>query len=123
MKKIITSFMEHEALKKQPPVLIDVGASGEIHKEWALIAPYAVCIAFDGDADRCLCVDENGNEKETISFGPVCVHPKYQRMGYGKILIEHSFEKAKEKIPFHSIFQKCIYFLQITYARKQTKRM
>ena len=49
MKKIITRFMEHEALKKQPPVLIDVGASGEIHKEWALIAPYAVCIAFDGD--------------------------------------------------------------------------
>ena len=41
-------------------------------------------------------IDENGNEKETISFGPVCVHPKYQRMGYGKILIEHSFEKAKE---------------------------
>ena len=26
-------------------------------------------------------IDENGNEKETISFGPVCVHPKYQRMG------------------------------------------
>ncbi len=41
-------------------------------------------------------IDENGNEKETISFGPVCVHPKYQRMGYGKILIEHSFEKARE---------------------------
>ena len=41
-------------------------------------------------------VDENGEEKETVSFGPVCVHPKYQRMGYGKILIEYSFEKAME---------------------------
>lgn len=41
-------------------------------------------------------VDENGEEKETVSFGPVCVHPKYQRMGYGKILIEYSFEKARE---------------------------
>ncbi|MBR1952627.1 MAG: FkbM family methyltransferase [Lentisphaeria bacterium] len=49
MKKLIVRFMEHEALKKQPPVLVDVGASGEVHKEWALIAPYAICIAFDGD--------------------------------------------------------------------------
>ncbi len=41
-------------------------------------------------------VDESGKEKEILSFGPICVLPKYQRMGYGKILIEHSFAKAVE---------------------------
>lgn len=39
-------------------------------------------------------IDETGTEKIVLSFGPVCVIPEYQRMGYGKILIEHSFAKA-----------------------------
>ena len=40
--------------------------------------------------------DENGEEKTIVSFGPISVHPDFQRMGYGKILIEHSFAKAAE---------------------------
>lgn len=32
-----------------PPVLIDIGASGAIHKIWKKIAPYSICIAFDAD--------------------------------------------------------------------------
>ena len=39
-------------------------------------------------------VDESGAEKEILTFGPVCIMPEYQRMGYGKMLMEHSFEKA-----------------------------
>jgi len=39
-------------------------------------------------------VDESGEEKEILTFGPVCITPEYQRMGYGKMLIEHSFERA-----------------------------
>jgi predicted N-acetyltransferase YhbS len=39
-------------------------------------------------------VDESGEEKEILTFGPVCIIPEYQRMGYGKMLMEHSFEKA-----------------------------
>ena len=39
-------------------------------------------------------VDEAGEEKEILTFGPVCIMPKYQRMGYGRMLIEHSFDKA-----------------------------
>ena len=41
-------------------------------------------------------IDETGIEKEILTFGPVCILPKYQRMGYGKMLIEHSFTKAME---------------------------
>jgi predicted N-acetyltransferase YhbS len=39
-------------------------------------------------------VDESGEEKEILTFGPVSITPDYQRMGYGKMLMEHSFEKA-----------------------------
>lgn len=39
-------------------------------------------------------VDESGEEKEILTFGPVSIMPEYQRMGYGKILMEHSFTQA-----------------------------
>lgn len=40
--------------------------------------------------------DEKGEEKQILTFGPVSILPEYQRRGYGKRLIEHSFEKAAE---------------------------
>lgn len=39
-------------------------------------------------------VDESGEEKDILTFGPVCIVPEYQRKGYGKKLLEYSFEKA-----------------------------
>lgn len=39
-------------------------------------------------------VDEAGEEKEILTFGPVSILPEYQRMGYGKKLMEHSFDRA-----------------------------
>lgn len=39
-------------------------------------------------------VDENKEEKEILTFGPVSVDPLYQRRGYGKMLMEHSFLHA-----------------------------
>mgnify|MGYP001203911163 CR=1 FL=1 len=38
--------------------------------------------------------DDTGEEKEILTFGPLSILPGYQRMGYGKMLLEHSFEKA-----------------------------
>lgn len=40
--------------------------------------------------------DQSGEEKEILTFGPVSILPQYQRMGYGKLLLEHSFGKAVE---------------------------
>lgn len=40
--------------------------------------------------------NENGCEKEILTFGPVSIHLAYQRMGYGKMLMEHSFQTAKQ---------------------------
>lgn len=41
-------------------------------------------------------IDEEGRPKNILTFGPVCVLPAYQRMGFGKKLMEHSFKKAVE---------------------------
>ncbi len=40
--------------------------------------------------------DENGTEKEILTFGPVSILPECQRKGYGKMLIEHSLKRAAE---------------------------
>ena len=38
---------------------------------------------------------------DAVSLGPVSVHPQYQRMGYGKKLIEFTLKKAEDmEIPF-----------------------
>ena len=34
--------------------------------------------------------------KDILTFGPLTIHPDYQRKGHGKKLMEHSFSKAKE---------------------------
>ncbi len=42
-------------------------------------------------------IDEQGSEKDILSFGPISVHPDYQRNGYGRKILEHSFKKAEEQ--------------------------
>lgn len=39
-------------------------------------------------------MSDKGEEKEILTFGPLTIMPEYQRMGYGKILMEHSFKEA-----------------------------
>lgn len=39
-------------------------------------------------------VDEAGEEKKILTFGPVSIEPALQRRGYGKQLMEYSFAKA-----------------------------
>lgn len=41
-------------------------------------------------------IDELGNIKQILTFGPISIQPEYQRKGYGKALLEHSFKKAAE---------------------------
>lgn len=46
---MIDQILEHPSLREQPPVLVDIGASGKIHEDWAPLAPYSICVAFDAD--------------------------------------------------------------------------
>ena len=41
--------LQQPELVEAPPILVDVGASGTIHKEWRPFARRSICIAFDAD--------------------------------------------------------------------------
>ena len=45
---------------------------------------------------RAKLVADDGAEKDILSFGPFTIHPDYQRKGYGRKLLERSFEIARE---------------------------
>jgi len=40
--------------------------------------------------------NENDEEKQILTFGPLSISPDYQRKGFGKKLLEHSIIKAQE---------------------------
>ena len=42
-------------------------------------------------------IHESGNALDILTFGPVSIAPKYQRQGYGSLLIDHSIQKAIER--------------------------
>ncbi len=45
---------------------------------------------------RAKLIANDGTQKEILSFGPFTIHPDYQRKGYGRKLLNHSFEVAKK---------------------------
>lgn len=49
MKNLIQIILNSPDLISSPPVLVDIGASGQLHKKWKLIAKHSICIAFDAD--------------------------------------------------------------------------
>lgn len=59
-----------------------------VEKEGKLIGQ-AVCVRSK------ICLDD-GNILPTLTLGPICILPEYQRKGYGKILLEYLFERAKK---------------------------
>ena len=40
--------------------------------------------------------NEQGEVKQILTFGPVSILPEHQRKGYGKIMLEESFQRAAE---------------------------
>ena len=46
---IFDEILNRPEFINNPPVLVDIGASGKIHSKWKRIAKYSVCIAFDAD--------------------------------------------------------------------------
>jgi FkbM family methyltransferase len=46
---LIERVLRDPVVQEAPPVLVDIGASGELHPKWRTIAQYATCIAFEPD--------------------------------------------------------------------------
>lgn len=49
---MIKTILDSPIFREKPPVLLDLGASGFIHKKWREIAPYSYCVAFDADTRK-----------------------------------------------------------------------
>ncbi len=70
------------------------------HKDF--IPELAFVLEKDGEIignvmySKCRLVTEDGEEKNIVSMGPICVKPGCQRCGGSRMLLEHSFEKAVE---------------------------
>ena len=50
------------------------------------------CIMYQ----RAKIIESNLNQREVICFGPLCVSPGFQSRGVGRVLVERSFELARE---------------------------
>jgi hypothetical protein len=72
--ELIKQILAHEDLIKNPPVLIDIGASGNLLPEWAEIAPFSICLAFDADKrDIDYLVEEGGKFQKLITINSIVV--------------------------------------------------
>jgi FkbM family methyltransferase len=67
--KLFDKILSSEEFVERPPVLIDIGASGQIHKPWENIRKYSICIAFDADEREFKFVrEEIGKFKKLIIY-------------------------------------------------------
>lgn len=74
-------------------------------KELDFVAEYEGKIIGNIVYTRSNLSNDQGERIDTLTFGPLCVHPEYQRVGVGTQLIQHSFEIVKSmNIPFVIIF-------------------
>ena len=75
--------MTHSSLLSSPPVLVDIGASGTIHKKWNPIAKYAICIAFDADSrDFEICESEDKGWRKLYSMNRLVASEGAEEMDF-----------------------------------------
>jgi FkbM family methyltransferase len=48
--ELVDRILSRPEFTAEPPVLVEVGASGGTNAKWRALAPYAICIAFDPDS-------------------------------------------------------------------------
>ena len=49
MRRLIARVLKSDVVAQDPPVCVDLGASGALPSEWRLLAPHSICVAFDAD--------------------------------------------------------------------------
>ena len=112
MASIIHEVMTHSSLLRSPPVLVDIGASGTIHKKWNPIAKYAICIAFDADSrDFEICESENKGWRKLYSMNRLVTSESAEEMDFYLTKSPHCSsslapdQKALEPWAFSPLFE------------------
>ena len=58
-----------------PPVLVEIGASGGTHRAWQALAPYSICIAFDPDSRQMQAVHDETSGYRRLHVVPAAAAP------------------------------------------------
>jgi hypothetical protein len=48
--EMIDAVLSRPEVRAEPPILVDIGASGEVNSRWKAFASHSICIAFDADS-------------------------------------------------------------------------
>ncbi|MVM30984.1 hypothetical protein GO755_13170 [Spirosoma sp. HMF4905] len=73
---MIDKILSRPEFQTEPPVLVDIGASGQLHGRWKSFAKYAVCIAFDADdRDFGYVESESGHFRKLYTFNNIVTGP------------------------------------------------
>ena len=112
MASIIHDVMTHSSLLSNPPVLVDIGASGTIHEKWKPIAKYAICIAFDADSrDFEICESEDKGWRKLYSLNRLVASESAEEVDFYLTQSPHCSsslapdQKALEPWAFSSLFE------------------
>ena len=71
-QSIVDKILANKIFEIAPPVLLDIGASGEIFEKWKTIAAQSICIAFDADDRDFSCeAAENSGYKKLYKFNRI----------------------------------------------------
>lgn len=66
---LLNKILSRKEFTDKPPVLVDIGASGCLHKAWKEIAKYSTCIGFDADSrETGFTENENKTYKKLYTF-------------------------------------------------------
>lgn len=72
LETIISNIAQLEEIQTNPPVLVDVGASGALIPQWKNIAYFSICIAFDADDREFEFIEKESNDfKKLIVFNRI----------------------------------------------------
>src|SRR5438094_209753 len=73
---MIDKILSRPEFQTEPPVLVDIGASGQLHGRWKAFAKYAVCIAFDADdRDFGYVESESSHFRKLYTFNNIVTGP------------------------------------------------
>jgi hypothetical protein len=59
-EELIERILTSGSFRDDPPVCVDIGASGALPADWTLLAKHSICVAFDADS-RDFTVEESTN--------------------------------------------------------------
>lgn len=77
--KSIDKILSSNYFTDKPPVLIDIGASGEVNPKWRDIAQYCICLCFDAD-NREFNISENfsASYKKLVKINRIVTSTKFE---------------------------------------------